>query len=263
MHIQRLFLVGLPVIVSLQALATPLVPGPTCSTASLATYIAMKGGCILGELGFTNFSFTGMGSNVVSASAVTVTPLFFAGDSESLPTAGLSFSSPGFSVTGNQSATYFLDYSVDPHPIIVNFDDTLNTSSPVAPGVASISTNLCIGGPFAPSSSSFARGASLPGCGQTAGSPPSFSAALNVFDDGVTKQLFDTTGDFDPANFADVQNMIQLSANGASADFNHFSNSLEYLPDTHDTHIPEPASYGLIGGGLLVLWLAGKRRASV
>lgn len=260
MRLKGLFLVGLPVIFSFQALATPLVPAPPCPVASLATYIAMQGGtCNVGELGFTNFNFSvvpgAMGVTPISSSAVTVTPVFSAGGNLSVPRAGLSFSSPGFSVTGNQSVSYLLGYSIDPHPIIVNFDDVLDTFSPVFPGIASITTKLCIGGSFGSGTGS------LPGCVQVAGSPPAFAATLNVFDNGPdSKKLFDTTGTFNPVTFINVQNTIQLSANGAKADFNKFSNSAGYIPNTL---VPEPASFILIGGGLVILWRMSRCRASI
>lgn len=255
-------LVGLPIMFSLQAIATPLVPAPACPVASLAVYLGIST-CNVGELGFTQFNFSVLsaseGTQPISASDVTVRPVFIPGGVENLPSAGLFFSSPGFSVIGNQSVTYSLSYSIDPHPIIVNLDDTLDTSSPIFPGIASITTELCVGGHF-PQITLDARVLQGIGCVSEPGSLTTFAATLNVFDNGRDRKLFDTTGTFQPVNFIDVENTILLAANGSKADFNNFSNSAHYIPDTL---VPEPASCGLIGGGLLILWRMSRRRASV
>ncbi len=217
-----------------------------------------SGVCSVGELGFTSFSFTGTGpgTNPIPASAVTVTPVFSGKGDSGVPRSGLSFSSPLFSVTGGQSANYFLNYSIDPHPIIVNFYDVLDTSSPVAPGIASITTALCVGGRFLPST------ATSGGCVPEPGSLTTFGASLNVFDNGVTKKLLDTTGTFSRVNFVDVHNNIVLMANGqgGSADFNRFTNLAGYVPDTL---VPEPASFIFIGAGLVILWRLRRSRASI
>ena len=112
----------------------------------------------------------------------------------------------------------------------------MDTFTPVAPGVASITTDLCIGAAF---------GGTLvtPTC---AGG----TAALNVFHDGISPQLSDSTTFSDVADLG-WRNTIELNANGASADFGSFTN---------DTVVsPEPATWLLMTSGLLAIRSARRR----
>lgn len=237
----RTVLIGLGLVVGLSspALATPIFFAPACTTGSLASYIALgggpNGGCSIDtEVRFYDFSFTvlssGGGAVPVSASSIVVTPVL-AGDARRL-----TFSSSGFSVIGSESVTYLLAYTVDPHPIIRGGRTFMDTFTPVAPGVASITTDLCIGAAF---------GGTLvtPTC---AGG----TATLNVFHDGISPQLSDSTTFSDVADLG-VRNTIELNANGASADFRSFTN---------DTVVsPEPATWLLMTSGLLAIRSARRR----
>jgi hypothetical protein len=99
---------------------------PTCTTGTLASYIDLDntGGCTIGDFTFNNFAFpapvTAGNPTVATASEITVTPF----NTSAGP--GVSF---GAMVNGKnlfsisttsqtQSITYFINYLVDPGPVI-------------------------------------------------------------------------------------------------------------------------------------------------
>src|SRR5579864_7270203 len=94
---------------------------PTCGVDTLADYIASSG-CSIGIFTINDFAFAsqGVGSpTLLLASQITVTP--------TINLVGGTFdfqfqpnSAPGFSVLQNQSATYFINYDVDPHPPVIH-----------------------------------------------------------------------------------------------------------------------------------------------
>lgn len=205
--------------------ATPFVPPPACVTTTLDQYVLLGAtGCSVGsEVGFSGFSFavTSASGGVIpiAASDILVTPTASASGSS------LTFSSAGFSVTGVQTVTYRIGYTIDPHPILGAFDDFLDANSPVFPGLVSIPTNLCIGAAF--------TGTTCLG---------GVADSVQVFHNGVFTQLADSTS-FAPTDIVGVLNSITLEAKGASADFASVRNTVSF--------VPEPASWLLMGSGLL------------
>jgi hypothetical protein len=212
--------------------ATPLEPPPACVTNTLDNYLSLGAdGCSMGEIAFSNFSFSvtsfGGGAVPIPPSAILVTP--------TLENGSLTFSSSGFSVTGSEFVTYLLGYSIDPHPIIRGFDDTLDVDGPTFPGLASITTDLCLLATFTGDS-----------CLE-----PGVPASLHVFDNGIIAQLSDSV-DFPPLAVIGVRNTIDLHANGANADFTSFTNTA--------AAVPEPATWLLVSSGLLGLLVRRRRR---
>jgi hypothetical protein len=215
------------------ALATPVGPSPApCGVAQLDAYILLGStGCSVGgEVAFYDFDFSVLASEggaiAIAASDILVTPTL-TGQNRTL-----TFSSAGFSVTGTEAITYEVSYNVDPHPILFGFAIEMETFTPVAPGIADIDTQLCIGAPFTPA---------------CAGTP----AVLNVFHAGTTSDLFDSVAFGSAVADVGVRNAISLTANGASADFDNFSNTLR---------VPEPAALWLIALGVVGRTLARRRR---
>jgi len=151
----------------------------------------------------------------------------------------VTVTSGGFSVTGAQSVQYLITYTVDPHPILRGFGDTLLTNTPVFPGLATVTTDLCINAPFGGT-------ILVPTC---AGTP----ASLSVFHNGTSFTLTDSTT-FAPTADLGVRNTVTLTANGASASITGFANSSQVTP--------EPMTILLLGSGLAGLIASRARAAS-
>ncbi|MBI4904567.1 MAG: hypothetical protein HY820_13075 [Acidobacteria bacterium] len=182
------------------------------------------------DFGFDNSVFAG-GYIPFASSSITVTPLvsgFYV---------QFGFSGP-FSVTGTESGTYVMTYTLDPPPILTGMDDDLLTNTPVAPGIVTITTDLCIGAAFTP-----------PPLGTTCGGTP---AALSVFHAGSSSGTHDEIV-FAATSILGVRHSVVLTANGASASFTGVQGST--------VASPEPAT---IWSGavlaLLGLWRAKRRQ---
>lgn len=212
---------------------------PECQAGTLAQYEVLTNGCTLGTgytFTFSDFTFQvlsgsdGESSGSQLASAIHVTPVFSPDRQLSL-----SFSSSIFSVGSGQSAEYLIGYTEDPPPPeIIRFSSALSTDPPVYPGIAQVTTDLCVYAAF--------DGRSC------AGTP--FS--LSVFDNGHSSTLFDQTPDFSPvATVLGVRDTISLNGgDDGSASFTSFEDG------TSITGIPEPASVSLLASALMLLLLA-------
>ena len=222
---KRRFLIGLGLLVAFRGPAAANILGiGACQQATLAHYISLGStGCEIDHPVFKDFRFQvldfGGGATPITAADILVTPSL-TGSAHNL-----SFSSPGFQVTGNQFVVYLISYFVDPDPRIITFSDELETETPVFPGRVDITTDLCIGRAF--------RGAQC--------LRPGTPAQLSLFHDGMQFQTFDSVA-FRPTADVGVRNTIALRANGASADFRSLTNR---------TIVPEPATWLLLGSGVL------------
>jgi len=213
----------------------PVWGGP-CTMAPLTTYVGFSStGCTFGSFTFKDFTFSVLGMSggytPLGAGGITVNPAAAPG------MLALNFGG-AFSVTGNESVDYLITYTVDPPPIIIHgWDLDLFTFTPVAPGLASITTDLC-------------RTSAFSGAVCPAGAANTFS--LNVFHDGTGGSVTSTGVGFAPTNVVGVRSSISLDGNGASADFASFTNTTDL--------IPEPSTFLLIAGGLCALGLLRRRR---
>src|SRR5947209_1859645 len=86
--------------------------GPACVQASLTSYVNLgAGGCNVGDLRYFNFVFAVNPNGFEASDQILVTPTLAVTSS----TLGFSqFTSAGL----NTSVTYFINYSVDPPPIM-------------------------------------------------------------------------------------------------------------------------------------------------
>ncbi len=212
---------------------------PVCTAQPLSVYITPGYECsFAGEFTIQNVTFSAhnLGSvpvTLATAEDILVTP----------PTAigqAFRFDSDMFSVTGQQHVGYNLNYFIDPPPpIIPGFGDEMFTFTPIAPGYARLTTQICIDG---------GRFRSDLGC-----SKDDFFE-LEVFHNGLpdgTFQLFDQVKFPSPTNKIDVRNFLELNANGASSQISGFGNIVG--------HTPEPGAFVLAGAGLVALALLRRR----
>lgn len=216
---------------------------PACTTASLATYIGLdiQGGCTIGNFTFFRFANpepTTVGNpTVASASQILVTPIL-------TPTgAGFSFSAMTngggnlFSVSSNSGTTsidYYIDYSVDPAPIVVN--SRLSIADPPF-GNAAVTQTYC-------TSDVLSNGCEFGEKSQqtvTTADPTSlitFSNPSIFVDINTDISLIATPGD--PAGVDQVQAIVDEGAVTAT---------------------PEPSALMLTSVPLALLWYARRKRA--
>jgi hypothetical protein len=203
-----------------------------CTAGTLDTYIALGStGCTVGQYLYANFGFSVLtdsgGAVAVPASGVTVTPAT-AGASF-----GLSYSSPGFVVAAGQKIEYLLTYDTDDPPIIHGHSLDMATDPPVFPGIASITSEQCLG-------YDFVRNTCM---GPT--------ASETVFSNGITSTLM-AEADFAGVSLAGDRTTITLDASAGGA--------AEFLSLTDSSLTPEPGTAvpALLGiGG--VLWFRLRR----
>jgi hypothetical protein len=205
-----------------------------CGVGSLADYIGLgESGCSLGLFTLKNFNFDAFdvtgGLNPLAAEDIMVSP------DESASALFVSFSADFFAGEG-QSVKYSIGYLIDPPPVIIRFEESMDTFTPVAPGFATIDTTLCVGGSFP------CRGELL---------------MLSLFHrgDDSTAKLNDGV-DFKPTDILGVAHLIALdggpAGGGGSADFRALHNTAHI--------VPEPAMIIPLAGGIAALLLLRRRR---
>lgn len=202
----------------------PAQAAPLCTQAPLSDYLANTQGCMVGAFTFKNFAWVQSGPIAVPSTGVQVSPYDFT------TRLGLNYSSNLFSVTGNEVLRYVLEYTVDPPPPIIDgFELGLDAGSPVAPGTATITADLCAG--------------DLRNTGCLNGFPTSLQ--VNHF--GTSSFLFDSVTFPQGVNLVDVRLLIELKANGASSQIDGFGNGASGLPT------PEPGGLAVAGLGVLLV----------
>lgn len=204
-----------------------------CAPASVASYITQNEGCTLGLFTLKNFAWSSVSDDgyvPVSATEVFVTPGATTGNVQ------VSFNSSAFEVFGNDKILAFLDYVIDPAPpILDDLDLSLDANSPVAPGNAKITADLCIGDFFINSCrNGFVRTLVVQNLGD--GNPANVSFASVKFPR--------------PVNLVDVRTTIELNANGASSQIDGYG--------TTSSTVPEPGT-ALAGAVAVALLLAARR----
>ncbi|MDZ4799252.1 MAG: PEP-CTERM sorting domain-containing protein [Bryobacteraceae bacterium] len=213
-------------VVSPAALAAPIA----CAPASVAIYTQQSEGCAVGAFTLKNFAWSSVqdtGYIPVSAADVLVTPMF------TPSSVGVAFTSSAFSVTGSGKIRAFLDYTVDPPPpILDDLNLEMDANSPVAPGVARITANICIGGLF--------RNSCENGIVRT--------LTVEHFGPGNPDNvLFDTEQFPSPVNMVDVRTTIELYANGASSQIDGYGTITNAVSGDET---PEPSTAALALSGL-------------
>ena len=172
-------------------LATPtLVAGP-CAPDTLANYIALGvTGCTVGPLIVNGFSFSVLSSGgtplIVNATQINVTP-------QTGAEYGLSFTSTGLHVAGNDFVNYSIGYTEDPEGPIRSLDDVLD--DPVtSPGRGEVSTLGCLDAAFVGTTCSTS------------------TVSIDVFDAGTSSHLADSVS-FTGVTILGVLSTVSLNGN--------------------------------------------------
>ncbi|MBV9762118.1 MAG: PEP-CTERM sorting domain-containing protein [Acidobacteriaceae bacterium] len=211
----------------LAATAMTAFATPVCSsnvTDNGSTYFGGGYSCTVGDLLFSNFSYTGSGTNPISASQITV-------DTVSNDGIGLSFHAP-WSAGAGMTTDGTIDFTVTVlggGSLLEDFG-LAQTSGVSGSGSASVAEDGC--GP-AP-------------CLATGGS----IYVLTFQDSGERQAQGETT--FAPVNSVSVEKDISVNGNSGFA-------TISVVQDTF-SQVPEPVSMGMMGGGLALLGLVRLRR---
>ena len=220
------------------ALAPSRAAATLCSaTTTLDTYVALGGtGCTV-DSSANSFILKDFNFTVVSSSGIT--PATAADITVALATPSnfinLSFTSSKFSVSGTQSLSYRIDYTVDPRPVIlIEIDSAMFTSTPVAPGTADSTVNICSGAAFS--------GAVCPGAGT--------AYSTHTFHYGTSSRLTDAAHFATPVNVVGIRAGIDLKANGSTSSITGIG--------VNTATLPEPGSWLMLTSALA---LFARRRA--
>ena len=207
-----------------------------CTPGSLDTFIALgASGCEVGAFSVKNFSFSSQsGDNFVQVapSDVDVNAALVGGSVQ------VNFGSDKFDITGDQRISAFLDYTIDPQPpILDDMGIAFSAFSPVAPGFARLSADICAGGLLSNScqGGAFAR-LDLADFGH--GNPNNVLSALFKFPN--------------PVSLVDVRLSLDMQANGASS-------QIDGIGTVTDV-VPEPSTFATVFGAALLGGVAGLRK---
>jgi hypothetical protein len=207
-----------------------------CTPGTLATFIGLGStGCEVGAFSVKNFSFSSQSGDSfvqVGASDVNVSTALVGGSVQ------VNFGSSVFDITGNQKISAFLDYTIDPQPpILDDMGIAFSAFSPVAPGFAKLTADICAGGLLSNScvGGAFAR-LDLADFGH--GNPNNVLSALFQFPN--------------PVNLVDVRLSLDMQANGASS-------QIDGIGTVTDV-VPEPSTFATVFGAALLGGVAALRR---
>lgn len=221
--------ISLLTIIGLASTAITAFATPVCSdnvTDNGSTYFGGGYSCQIGDLLFSNFSYTGSGTNPISAGQITV-------DTVTNDGIGLSFHAPWTAAAG-MTSDGTIDFTVTALSggnVLEDFG-LAQTSGVSGDGSASVAENGC--GP-AP-------------CLATGGS----IYVLTFQDSGARSAQGETT--FSPVSSVEVEKDISVNGNTGFA-------TISVVQDTF-SQVPEPVSMGLMGGGLALIGLSRLRRKS-
>jgi hypothetical protein len=202
---------------------------PTCSsnvTDNGTTYFGGGYSCTIGDLMFSNFSYTPSGTNPIGANQITV-------DAVTNDGIGLSFHAPWTAAAGmTTDATIDFTVTVLGGGNLLEDFGLAQTSGVSGTGSASVAENGCPGA----------------GCNATGGS----IYVLTFQDSGARSAQGETT--FTPASVVDVEKDISVNGNTGFA-------TISVVQDTF-SQVPEPMSLSFIGGGLALLGVVRLRRGA-
>lgn len=206
----------------------PIPPLPACQTDTLANYMALANGCVLGNYTFTGFTYTFPGG-VPAADQITLTAV----DSFTDAPDGFDFTAnPSWSHLGMGPAFYSFSYFVFANSMIaaaVSAGGSLENQ-----GSYEWDENLCLNGLFD------ATGACIAGTYDLIQATSSQAAASE-------------STNFSPVNFIDVATELTLSGQQGNSDESTF------VVEEQFAQAPEPPSIVLVTIALAAAPLLSKR----
>jgi hypothetical protein len=231
---------SLVLIFGLAVTATTAFATPTCSddvTGNGSLYFGGGYSCQIGDMLFSNFSYTASGTNQISASQITVDAVGPTGTGASIdfPDIGLSFHAP-WSAGPGQTSDGTIDFTVSPLGAGTYVEDLglAQTSGVAGNGTASVIERGCGPAPCDATGGPFYVLTFQDGGGDSAQGETWFDQQCSV---SVEKDIAVTGGTGD--SFAGIS-VVQDSF----------------------AQVPEPVSMGMMGGGLALLGLVRLRRRS-
>jgi hypothetical protein len=204
---------------------------PACTSETLNNYLAAGFSCTIDNLLFSNFTYTD--TAIPSSAAIPATAVFVAPITTALDE-GLTFNA-NWSVSSGQEEDSTIKFSVS----TVNHADTIDKLSLVFDG--SYTGNGTSG-----VTEAYCKGGTLTSC-------PTAEGEISVTNPPLV--LSDTTQVFTGVNTLSVSKDISVDAlTGGTAKISDVENTYGQMGT-----VPEPATMGLIGGGLLALGFLRKR----
>lgn len=246
--------VSLAALTAATVFGATLEPSDACQNAPLSVYIAPSFSCSFatviheGQPYFVtvsgvSFSTDDIGPRQGGTAATFATPDQINVTAPTSLNDTLGFQSDFFAIGPGKRALYFFQYVIDPPPpVIPGFDIEMLAFSPVAPGNARVTVDVCPDGSFF-----------MGGCLTSTGFTPVLTTEL-FHNGGTVCDVCKGTLDFDPVSRLSVRVTIDLNTlQGGTSDIDGFRTNVSVVT-------PEPAAWVLGGAGLALIGLLRRRR---
>jgi hypothetical protein len=238
------------------------LPSP-CAESSLSVYLSLEGGCTL-TLDRSEFTLKNFEANIATRFLDTRT--LTTDDVDVIPTVAnhqlsLALRSSMFNISAGERLQLIFQYLIDPPPpILDDLSAELEAQSPVAPGFALVTAEVCASGHFLPTSASVSGTPSSDGTKQCVGDSATYRIfELSHFGDGDPANILFDSVTFPNTSFMDVRTTILLDGGPIGGGG---SSQIDGVTYSAGVVTPEPGAGLLVAGGLTAaLWFRRRRAA--